>query len=132
MDGVVQSGVVDGAGQPVWEEAAPGPRNLDEHGVLVDVQGYQVDAEGYRLRAAGVRMQKQARRTPPALAPAGSVAVTAAECIEVPTVDFLQDAVRAALSAFSSDYVRTHPRTMDSYVAHVSAALEPWTGHGLS
>ena len=45
--------VVDRAGQPVLEEAAPGPRNLDEHGVLVDVQGYQVDAEGYRLNAAG-------------------------------------------------------------------------------
>ena len=53
--------VVDGAGQPVWEEAAPGPRNLDENGVLVDVQGYQVDAEGYRLNAAGARVQKVER-----------------------------------------------------------------------
>ena len=30
--------VVDAAGQPVWEEAAEGPRRL-EGGVLVDVQG---------------------------------------------------------------------------------------------
>ena len=52
--------VVDGAGQPVWEEAAVGPRRL-EGGVLVDVQGYQVDAEGYRLNAAGARVQKVER-----------------------------------------------------------------------
>ena len=37
--------VVDAAGQPVWEKAAPGPRHL-EGGVLVDVQGYSVDADG--------------------------------------------------------------------------------------
>ena len=53
--------VVDGEGQPVWEEAAAGPRRLDGNGVLVDVQGYQVDAEGYRLSAAGVRVQKVER-----------------------------------------------------------------------
>ena len=53
--------VVDAAGQPVWEEAAPGPRRL-EGGVLVDVQGYPVDADGYRVsRTTGERVQKVER-----------------------------------------------------------------------
>ena len=53
--------VRDAAGQPVWEEAAPGPRRL-ESGVLVDVQGYPVDADGYRLsHTTGERVQKVAR-----------------------------------------------------------------------
>ena len=52
---------MDAAGQPVWEEAAPGPRRL-EGGVLVDVQGYPVDAEGYRLsNTTGACVQKVER-----------------------------------------------------------------------
>ena len=53
--------VVDAAGQPVWEEAAPGPPRL-EGGVLVDAQGYPVDADGYRVsRTTGERVQKVER-----------------------------------------------------------------------
>ena len=53
--------VVDAAGQPVWEKAAPGPHRL-EGAVLVDVQGYPVDADGYRVsRTTGERVQKVER-----------------------------------------------------------------------
>ena len=53
--------VKDAAGQPVWEEAAPGPYRL-EGAVLVDAQGYPVDADGYRVsRTTGERVQKVER-----------------------------------------------------------------------